>query len=136
MREIKFRGFSIGKKKWVYGNYNYTFERGYLSQGYDDVPPRCYYIDTETNYYEVYSQSIGQYTGLKDRNGKEIYEGDIVKVHKGKYVVEYWTGQLLVSWFLKSTTSGDTEYMEMACIGESEVIGNIYENPELLKSLQ
>ena len=73
-----------------------------------------------------------QYTGLKDKNGKEIYEGDIVQNFREKFIVEYWSGQILVSWYLRSINSGDTS--ELDCFGEYEVIGNIYENPELLGS--
>lgn len=131
-REIKFRGFSIDKKKWVYGNYNYTFERGYLSQGYDDVPPRCYYIDTETNYYEVYSQSIGQFTGLKDKSGKEIYEGDIIQEGKRLWQVGFKDGCFVGVDFKNATWD---ELINIG-YGNIEVIGNIYENPELLEKVE
>lgn len=128
MREIKFRGFSIAKKKWVYGNYNYTFERGYISQGYDDVPPRCYYIDTETNYYEVYSQTVGQYTGLKNKDGKEIYDGDICESLDGLFLVVWNEEKAAFEIMFKE--DGERLYLEEMW-DDTKVIGNLHDNLDL-----
>ncbi len=73
------------------------------------------------------SQIVMQCTGLKDKNGKEIYEGDIayknmcldVSYHKGSYCVWYTN-----NWFALN---------EIFCLKEIEIMGNIYENPELLE---
>lgn len=73
-----------------------------------------------------------QYTGLTDKNGKEIYEGDIVKS-------EQWTPEIYRVWFSRggfcfSNDTTDIEYVNDAkYLEQFEVIGNIYENPELLK---
>jgi len=77
---------------------------------------------------------IQQYTGLKDKNGKEIYEDDVVKYNKTGYdkigpgIIEFFAGMFVCSW--KDQTDDELGYM---IIDDMEVIGNALENPELLK---
>ena len=93
-REIKFRGKRLSDGEWIYGDLLHNVDCVKIREWEADVNqiPKSYVVDENT---------IGQYTGLKDKNGKEIFEGDIVK-------------------FLD--------------IGEDEIIGNIHDNPELLKT--
>ena len=156
MEEIEFRGLSINKKKWIYGCYVHTFERGYFSRGYDDVPDRCHYIDTETNYHEIYSNSVGQYTGLKDKNNKKVYRGDILSYKAIRYtncskteIEKVYETALIgiifhsdmatvvkaysenVSAFCHDVENNEKLILELDS-NEIEVVGNIYENQELL----
>ena len=73
-----------------------------------------------------------QYTNLKDKNGKEIYEGDVVKMQSGYlYVVEYYEGSFWVNP-IKGPKDLINYYL-FNFVHQAEIIGNIYENPELIK---
>ncbi len=126
MREIKFRGYSEDLDKWVYGD---------LLQ-YRVLP---IIFDGECEQHECFHSSIGQYTGLKDKNGEEIYEGDIITtdLERNYLIVEYRNGA-----FMLNCNDGLEDYYDIffATSDEptevykyGEVIGNIYENPELLE---
>ena len=99
-------------------------------------------VHTKSSFYELFDNSLYelmQYTGLKDKNGREIYEGDILDNH---YRVEW--NQLHCGWALYNHKGYCHELLadEYYLIGETlppwqisaEVIGNIYENSELLKA--
>ena len=137
MRGILFRGKSIDTGGWIEGFYNY---RDYMYNG-EDV--RRHYIlpPYEQDSIVVDPGTVGQYTGLKDKNGKKIFGGDVIKendvIHNGElqyeglsFVVAYING----CWFaIRKNRSGERKAMFLGgCCDVSEVIGNIHDNPELM----
>lgn len=129
MRDIKFRGKS--DNDWVYG---FLMKVDDIDQAEHDKFD--YFIQTDKvedeeykKFYITDNNTIGQYTGLHDKNGTEIYEGDIVTNGDKniRYVVEW------IDTGLKARQTGNKSYIGLnAWKGTLEVIGNIYDNPELL----
>lgn len=122
-REIKFRG-RFFTDKWIYG------DLVHLSIGYG-IRERT---GLTLSFSRVDEDTIGQYTGLKDKNGKEIFEGDIVIIDNSLKAVVIWFNG---SFRFKDELSSKATYLDD--IGaimrdyDVEVIGNIHDNPELLK---
>lgn len=137
MRELRFRGKSLDGGKWVVGSIVHQTDY------YGDKCDRWFILEGDhTNDYdidypiEVHKETIGQYTGTKDRNGNEIYEGDILlppgeAASNIRLVVVFEKG----CWTLKVPEWGslfDTLLYEFG--GEEYMIlGNIYDNPSMLE---
>ena len=128
MREIKFRAKRTDNGAWVYGDLQHvqrinTKEEAEQSGRHSEPAVRI------AN-YDVDEQTIGQYTGLKDKNGREIYEGDILCYRDAKFQthIVYHNGGFYFSHFGGTTFTaiGDHEINKFA------VVGNIHDNPQLL----
>lgn len=155
MRIIKFRGKTLNKK-WVYGDllhYTNRFESNEEHNGCIIVTE--YKSKSDNSFKIVIPETVGQFTGLHDKNGKEIYEGDIVKNKEvGGYGLEYIGIVIYYEEYCRfgidtTTTNkftkrvlfadGECSFNDGHCTikyhNEYEVLGNIFDNPELLKSL-
>lgn len=129
-REIKFRGKSLKNKKWVYGDlmsnicgtrivrYKETDKGGTKRADWD-------YIDVDPN-------TVGQFTGLTDSASKETYEGDIVKDEIGEVYEICWYADLAA--FMAEMIDNERAFL-ITDIGAKnmKVVGNIHDNPDLIK---
>ena len=138
MREILFRGRQTDKDKWVYGvPVKATSKDESEILIIESVFACDEYMCRGCEFTPVIPSTVGQYTGLTDKNGKKIFEGDIVagavwwQEEKKNGIVTFRYGSFGLIWY-----RGEAEQFHpftSMCNVEYEVVGNIHDNPELLK---
>jgi uncharacterized phage protein (TIGR01671 family) len=136
-REIKFRGKRPHDGKWIYGSL-VTGLFGNIVTGVmscnildtDEHPEFDCFQDLDDMDTDVITESVGQFTGRKDSTGKDIYEGDILKHHG----IVSWNDVELCWSRIDLNWNDNREWSNLDSLTSPMiVIGNIYENPELLK---
>lgn len=123
MREILFRGKRTDNGEWIEGFYAISGDRTYIIL---DSGIAFAYVTMK----EVLPETVGEFTGLTDKNGKKIFEGDIVKDIDGRF---YRICLFEYEWFADLSTSIG---ISMKNLKPCEIIGNIFENPELLEGVE
>lgn len=133
MREIKFRAWDKKAKIMLYSFLINSKGDTFIIKDIEQYEPNVFNAEIPS----IESVVVMQYTGLKDKNGKEIYEGDVVKYCNRTHVVEYIYGMFTIKKFIRSN---EKELVQLPvkdfAWGELEVIGNICENPELIKEVK
>jgi uncharacterized phage protein (TIGR01671 family) len=126
-REIKFRAWDKADKKWLFG-YEYANLGGFSLIGEVTLMGELNSVRLE-RWNDV---EIMQYSGLKDKNGVEVYEGDIVRYQHNIYEVRWRNGCFEMYGKSPSDPYHAVRDCKHSTTKLSEVIGNIYENPELI----
>lgn len=141
MREILFRGEVLETGKWTYGSLVQSPGRVYISTSGEAFPTR------------VNPDTVGQYTGLTDKNGTKIFDGDVLRFGDKNYLVFWndecfqWQMRIRKDGFSFPVYSGQDTGCPVECITLSwvaaeipilgtmstEIVGNIYDNPELIE---
>lgn len=131
MRQIKFKGKRKDNGEWVFGDYcSLPNSNIVFINANNEID--CEMIDPDT---------VSQFTGLTDKNGKEIYEGDIIKEKESNYSNEYrlyrvyWCDDNM-QYLMSDDDSGDSFPLIELEIDYSVVIGSIHDNPELINEKQ
>ena len=133
MREILFKAKRIGDDEWVEGYYqkrhNFLGNEEHL----------IFHVDSHTvwEYTEIVPETLCQFTGLYDKNGKKIWENDILMAHLDESYPEDVTYETVewdfTGWVAHETGSTDREYLDEFDLEHFEVVGNVFDNKELLQ---
>ena len=113
-RLYEFRGVNKSNNEIIYGNYYFDGKYHFIDKCFEHRK-------------EVYAKSVSQFTGLKDIEGKEIYEGDIILGYNNPHVVTFADGAFYLTYKNSSVR------LSITC-GALKIIGNIFENPELTQT--
>ena len=146
MREILFRGKRLDNGEWVDG-YLYEHEPALVGiASENDVPEPSKWFIARTGFadwnmprpvefVEIDPSTVGQYTGMKDKNGKKVFEGDIVrKTNEGRHPEIFIANIRTCFYTIEEVYYSPFEHFTESC--EYEIIGNTHDNPELLKGAE
>lgn len=124
MREIRFRGKRVDNGEWVFGWVSFQHNRAFIHS--DDMP--------YDNAVEVDPATVGQFTGLKDKSGREIYEGDVVKYGDTIHEVVFEQRNNTAYFGLVYSPEETRSFGHYQDLQQIEIIGNVHDNPELLEA--
>lgn len=131
LRKIMFRGQRVDNKEWVYGSYRYYNETVLLTE----INKHFIVPENQISGYEVDMETVGQYTGLNDKKGNEIYEGDVLCLDK--LMNANWEIGFKGGGFYGKPLKSNMEVYQYEQHNRNylqfEIIGSIHTNPELLK---
>ena len=147
-REILFRGKNVDNGVWVEGYLSFHYVDGVNADGFIYTGKSRIYCQEECESYDVFTKTVGQYTGLRDKNGTKIFEGDIIKVDNGTrthcFVVKFGKfkptmiydymedefgerpKEFCVGMYGKAITKGKDDVLITDRSDFFEIIGNIY----------
>lgn len=139
MREILFRSKRLDNREWIIGHL-LKYEDGAARIVPNNTDIFCFEKDEsiiQTIAHRVDPKTVGQYTGFVDKNGKKIFEGDVLKMNNTDLkcgAISFMRGSFcLTSIEERVIYRADIGYIEQCGVNCAEVIGNIYDNPELIK---
>ena len=140
MREILFRGKRTDGKEWIYGSYiqsNSSWKGGHPHRAWiaEDAMSNGGWFALQKR-LPVIDETVGQYTGVLDKNGVRVFEGDIVRTQFGRLVrIEYRAVEGFVGFDMTAIECKHKfPWSDMAwCSYNIEVVGNIHDNPEMVR---
>lgn len=149
MREILFRGKRVDNGEWVDGFY--VQDALIFNESPQGFYPHAIWDSMENEFYLVIPETVGQYTGLHDKNGTKIFEGDIVRILYTDWFSKPDNDPRTLAQYKKDiSTVGSVGYrgcefglhicsdyldpLYEGKYGEKEILGNIHDNPELLEA--
>lgn len=137
-RTIKFRAKRIDNNKWAYGGLIQADDYCIIDQGNELYVERDYNFRGDTHFFQLSGvmcdeKTIGQFTGLLDKNGNEIYEGDIIKGFD--IIIEVWYSEDTACFMaeMKEPQNDMVDILGGYDTARMEIIGNIYDHPQLIK---
>lgn len=134
IRKIKFRGKDIDTGEWRYGYLSFFYTAGRDKNGFIFTDKAQIYSPEAGRCYDVLAETVGQFTGLCDKNGKEIYEGDILLMSEGDGCMIYNEVGIKDGCFGYIGEVNGELIPFCHCDVIEEVVGNIFDNPNLLNN--